>query len=247
VHVHASSNFASDLYAARVNCLTDVRGDRVCAGNNFAAIAGMQTASLPAVLVVGSSPRNHEAIAAYRVRGHNVETASHAFQALAVVARKSIALVLCAPGLPGRDSDWLADQVHRQRPDLPVAVLPDCGPLPAIPSGDERKVEVPASVSSPERRLERRDARDQTVYIRPGRDAVVIDASSTGLRIRAAHPLRPGGVIDIQGGPGIGLRTGHVVWCVVKAVAADAVTYEAGLAWRTADSRERNDVVAVAH
>jgi CheY-like chemotaxis protein len=200
----------------------------------------------PSVLVVGSSPRNSEVIATCRGNGHTVENAAHAFQALAIVARKSIALVLCAPDLPGRSSDWLAEQVHRHRPDLPVVVLPDRGSLPAIARPARREPEAAVSVNAPDRRRERRNAHDHTVYIRPGHDATVVDASSSGLRIRAAHRLRPGGVIDIQGGPGVGLRTGHVVWCVVRSVTADAVTYEAGLAWRADHSRENNGVVAVA-
>src|SRR5207244_144693 len=101
------------------------------------------------VLIVGSSIRNSEVVATYRGDGHNVETAAHAFQALAIVVQKSIALVLSAPDLPGRGSDWLADQVHRHRPDLPVVVLPDRGPLPAIPRPAERAIEVPASANSP--------------------------------------------------------------------------------------------------
>lgn len=218
----------------------------------------MNTVEHRRALIVGASNLAAAAALAARQREYDVHMAANALHALALMARRRVDVVVCEPDLPGRSAAWLADEIRRSAPEVRAVVLRPHeadgrsaeieriaaaafpADLPARRVGpaqadhaDPVEIDRHAAVLPRDRRQSARwipatgEAGD--VRLGPGRRAVVVDRSATGIRIRADFRVLPGVTVDLRDAADGGSRRGRIVWSAVASVAADSLTYEAGV------------------
>ncbi len=70
------------------------------------------------------------------------------------------------------------------------------------------------------------------IRVRPGHPVDLVDVAASGMCVDTLRRLLPGTVVDLQWERGVGTRVyrARVVRCAVVAIAADRVSYRAGLA-----------------